>query len=120
MNPNAAPVPERALDTTTSKHRYRVRGPMPTDAVVNAKPGTTFVRTSFDHRSRAVLEVGELGYLVRYQAFRKTSWEWAETPHVRRAFAPNAGEAACRYFNSLALSPGYKGSIGLDLESEAS
>jgi hypothetical protein len=119
LSPNAVAAPKRTPDPTTSGRRFRVRGPLTTDAVVNAKPGTTFVRTSFDHRSRAFLEVGDEGYLVRYEGFKKVPWEWAEVLDVRRIFQVDAGKAACRYFNSLALSPGYLGPARLEVESDA-
>jgi hypothetical protein len=119
VSPNVVAAPERVPDPTTFGRRFRVRGPLAPEAVVAAKPGTTFVRTSFDHRSRAFLEVGDEGYLVRYEGFRKTPWEWAEALDVRRAFPASAGETACRYFNSLALSPGYVGPARLEVESDA-
>jgi hypothetical protein len=55
------------------------------------------------------LEHTASGYLVRHEAFRTGYWEWRETTNIRREFGPDAAAAACRYFNSLSLSPGYLG-----------
>ena len=118
MSSNANGSPERTVDLTTTELRYRVRGPLPAETVANSESGTLFVRTSFDQRSRAVLEVSDAGYLVRHEGFKNAYWEWRETVNIRRSFGPGEGAAACRYFNSLALSPGYQGPVRVDLESE--
>ncbi len=116
VNPGAAP--ERTVDLMTTELRYRVRGPLPEETAANAESGTVFVRYSFDQRSRAFLEVSDEGYLVRHEGFKSAYWEWRETANIRRFFPPGEGGAACRYFNSLALSPGYQGPVRVDLESE--
>ena len=102
----------------TSELRYRVRGPLAVDVARNAEPGTVFTRTSYDGRSRAFLEVSDEGYLVHHEGFKTAYWEWRETEDVRRSFKSEDGEAACQYFNSLVLSPGYRGPVRLDLEDE--
>jgi hypothetical protein len=117
LNPGAEP--ERTADLMTSELRYRVRGALPAETAVNAEAGTVFVRPSFDQRSRALLVVSDEGYLVRFEGFKKAYWEWRDVSEVRREFPLGQGEAACRYFNYLALSPGYQGPARVDLESEA-
>jgi hypothetical protein len=119
MSSSAADGPDpRPVDIMTTELRYRVRGPLPRDAAENAESGTVFVRTSFDHRSRAYLEVSDVGYMVRFEAFKRAWWQWAEDPDVRREFAAGEGALAGRYFNSLALSPGYRGPVNIELERE--
>ena len=118
MSADAKSTPEPTVDLMTTEPRYRVRGPLPVETVANAESGTVFVRTSFDQCSRAFLEVGDERYLVRHEGFKKAYWAWRETPEIRRVFGPGEGTAACRYFNSLALSPGYQGPARVDLESE--
>ena len=108
---------ERTVDLMTTELRYRVRGPLPEETAVNAESGTVFVRNSYDRRSRAFLVVSDEGYRVWHEGFKSAYWEWRETPHIRRSFAPGEGAAACRYFNSLALSPGYQGPARVELES---
>jgi hypothetical protein len=106
----------RPVDIMTTELRYRVRGPLSPDTAENAESGTVFVRTSFDHRSRAFLEVIDEGYVVRFEAFKRAWWQWAEDVDVRREFGAGEGALAGRYFNSLALSPGYRGPVNLELE----
>jgi hypothetical protein len=96
-------------DTSSPGQRFRVRGRLASDKVLESQPGIVFVRTSYDQRSRSVLERTEHGYQVRHEAFRTGYWEWRETTNIRREFSADQGEAACRYFNSLSLSPGYLG-----------
>ena len=117
MSTHASSTPEHTADLMTTELRYRVRGPLPAETVANAESGTVFVRTSFDQRSRALLAVSDEGYLVRHEGFKNAYWEWRETVNIRRSFEPGQGAAACRYFNSLALSPGYQGPVRVDLES---
>jgi hypothetical protein len=116
---SAADGPElRPVDIMTTELWYRVRGPLALDAAENAESGTVFVRTSFDHLSRAYLEVSDVGYVVRFEAFKRAWWQWSEEADVRRAFAAGEGALAGRYFNSLALSPGYRGPVSIELERE--
>src|SRR5919202_2918925 len=100
---------EPAVDIMTSELRYRVRGPLDEELAENAESGTVFERVSFDHRSRAFLEVSDDGYCVWFEGFKNAWWTWQEVPEVRRTFGTTEAAAACRYFNSLALSPGYRG-----------
>ena len=95
---------------------FRVRGALPESALAEAAPGTAFVRTAFDQRSRAFLEVGPVGFTVRHEGFKKTQWGWREAPEVRRAYDDEEADLACRYFNSLLLSPGYLGPTRVDRE----
>ena len=99
-----------------SSPRFRVRGPLQSTAVTGAPVGTRYVRTSFDQRSRATLEVQDETLHVWHEAFGKSAWQWRETPRVRREFPRHEPDAAVAYFNSLALSPGYLGPIALDEE----
>ncbi len=93
---------------------FRVRGALAESALADARVGTVFVRDAFDLRSRAVLEVGDAGFVVRHEGFKKMSWTWRETPDVRRTYDAEESHLACRYFNSLLLSPGYLGPTRID------
>ena len=106
----------RGTDIVTTELRYRVRGPLHEEVVANAESDTVFVRTSFDQSSRAFLAVSEDGYVIRFEGFKKAFWEWRDERSVRRTFGPGEAAAACRYFNSLALSPGYRGPVNRELE----
>lgn len=105
--------PSASLDRPDAEHasgpRYRVWGPLPEEVALRAEQGAVFVRRSYDGLGRAVLVVGDQGYLVRYEALKRRTWQWRETGDVRREFGPGQVAAACRYFNSIALSPGYIG-----------
>ena len=96
--------------------RYRVRGPLSESAVTAAPVGTSFVRTAFDQRSRATLDVVPAGFVVRHEGFKKGAWAWVETAEARRTYDGEESDLACRYFNALLLSPGYLGPVRVDLE----
>ena len=87
---------------------------MAESALAEVGPGTVFVRASFDQRARATLEVTADGFMVRHEGFNKQPWAWEETPEVRRIYDAEQADVACRYFNSLLLSPGYLGPVRLE------
>jgi hypothetical protein len=88
---------------------FRVDGPLPESALAEPAPGTVFVRMAFDMRARALLERVPGGFVVRHEGFKRPSWVWRETEVARRAYGASEATLACRYFNSLLLSPGYQG-----------
>lgn len=110
---------DQPVDLMTTELRYRVRGPLDRATVHNAESGTLFVRTGFDQRTRAYLVVTDDGFDVRFEAFKRAYWEWQDVPVIHRSFPAGQSAAACRYFNSLALSPGYKGPALVELERPA-
>lgn len=99
----------------SSAPRYRVRGVLPESALADASPGTVFERTAFDLRARVLLEAVPEGFVVRHEGFKKMAWEWRETEEARRTYDAEEWDLACRYFNSLLLSPGYRGTSRVDL-----
>ncbi len=105
----AAPAPREASTAQGLGRRYRVRGPLPIEALEGATAGDTFVRTSYDNRSRAYLRVTGDGYLVQFEGFKKTPWRWTEVADVEKSFSRDEVEGACENYNTLALSPGYIG-----------
>jgi|SRR5712692_4916038 len=102
----------------TTASNFRVRGALPESALAEASVGTAFVRDAFDLRSRAILEVVAGGFTVRHEGFKKVTWSWRETTEARRTYDDEEADLACRYFNSLLLSPGYQGPARIDQAAE--
>ncbi len=98
----------------TTARRFRVRGPLPLEVLTEASPGDVFVRTSYDHRSRASLRVTDSGYLVQFEGFKKAPWRWMEVPDAEKTFGRDDAARACESYNTLALSPGYLGPCSVD------
>ncbi|SRR5216684_8179068 len=99
----------------SSSGRYRVVGVLPESALADVRPGTVFERMAFDLRARVLLEAVPGGFVVRHEGFKKIGWEWRETDEARHSYDAEEWDLACRYFNSLLLSPGYRGTSRFDL-----